>query len=63
MLGIYGCGHKGASQGSMHTLGRDVNILTDFVGKFSACFHGRPRRRFLNLHFGATFKFELSAGF
>ena len=41
----------------------DVNICTDFVGRFSACYGGRPRELFLNLCFGVTFTFKLIAVF
>ena len=41
----------------------DANIRADFVGKFSACYGGRPHGRFSNFRFGATLKFKLIAGF
>ena len=65
---FYNCGGWG------HILGKetvadsffkssDVNIRADFVGKFSACYGGRPRGRFSNLRFGVTLTFKLIAGF
>ena len=41
----------------------DINIRADFVGKFSACYGGRPRGRFSNLRFGVTLTFKLIAIF
>ena len=34
----------------------NVNIHADTVGRFSACYGGRPSGRFSNLRFGVTFK-------
>ena len=41
----------------------DVKICADFVGKFSACYGGRPHGRFSNSCFGVTLTFKLIAGF
>ena len=41
----------------------NVKIHTDFVGKFSTRYGGRPCRRFSNLCFGATLPFKLIARF
>ena len=41
----------------------DVNISADFVGRFSACYGGRPRERFSGLRFGVTLTFKLIPGF
>ena len=40
-----------------------VISTSDFVGRFSACYDGRPRGRFLDLRFGVTLTFKLIAGF
>ena len=47
----------------MSTVASDVNIRADFVGRFSACYDGRPRERFSDLRFGATLTFKLIARF
>ena len=41
----------------------DVNIHTDFVGRFSACYGGRLRGRFSDLHFEVALTLKLIARF
>ena len=46
-----------------NAINSDVNIRANFVGRFSACYSGRPHGRFSDLRFSLTLTFKLIAGF